>query len=61
MQKTLLAQYMVDYSEMARNIIPKSGQGKAKLLQLWENLANKLNSEGPPTKSVKLWRKVHKV
>ena len=38
-----MAQYMVEHSDMAKNIIPKSGLGKAKLLKLWENLANKLN------------------
>ena len=49
---------MEEHPNLAKNIIPNCEQGKATAIRLWEDLSNKLNSEGPPVKTPKLWRKV---
>lgn len=57
-QKEYMAQFMVEHSNLAKNIIPNCSQGKAKSKRLWEQLTVTLNSYGPPIKDSKSWRKV---
>ncbi|XP_037826181.1 uncharacterized protein LOC119614145 [Lucilia sericata] len=49
---------MAEHPQLAKNIIPNCGQGRAVANRLWEQLSTKLNTAGPPIKEVKSWRKV---
>lgn len=52
-----MAEFMTQHPQLAKNILPNCGQGRAVTNKLWEQLGNKLNRAGPPIKDVKSWRK----
>ena len=49
---------MEQHTDLAKNILPNCAQGRSTSENLWKTLTLKLNSNGPPTKDVKNWRKV---
>lgn len=53
-----MAEFMTEHPNLAKNLLPNCGQGKATSQRLWEQLTLKLNMAGPPVKDAKLWRKV---
>ncbi|XP_036344003.1 uncharacterized protein LOC118753234 [Rhagoletis pomonella] len=57
-QKSIMAEYMQEHPDLARNILPNCAQGRTVAQRLWEQLSLKLNSAGPPTKELKMWCKV---
>ncbi|XP_065368830.1 uncharacterized protein LOC135961261 [Calliphora vicina] len=50
---------MANHTDLAKNLLTNTSQGKARSNQLWEQLASKLNASGPPVKDAKAWRKVY--
>ncbi|XP_065361981.1 uncharacterized protein LOC135955557 [Calliphora vicina] len=54
-----MAQFMFDHPNLAKTLLPNCGQGKERSRRLWEELANRLNACGPPTKEMSVWRKVY--
>lgn len=52
-----LASYMENHPQFARGAL-QAKNGKLKMNQMWQNLANTLNSFGPPAKTVKEWQRV---
>ncbi|XP_053961495.1 uncharacterized protein LOC128865318 [Anastrepha ludens] len=57
-QKELMAEFMVSHPGLAKNKLPSSVEGRAIASRLWEELSERLNAVGPPTKDAKMWRKV---
>lgn len=57
-QKEVLAEFMLEHSELAKNKLKNCAQGKLKSQNLWRQLTTTLNSWGPPMKDVSSWRKV---
>lgn len=54
----MLADFMAEHSDLARKKLVNCPRARAVSQRLWEELNTKLNSAGPPVKSVTLWRKV---
>ncbi|XP_039969667.1 uncharacterized protein LOC120781510 [Bactrocera tryoni] len=57
-QKNLKAENMLRHQDLAKNMLPNCGLGKAAANKLWDSLAVLLNATGPPMKDAKSWRKV---
>ncbi|XP_049317088.1 uncharacterized protein LOC125779940 [Bactrocera dorsalis] len=57
-QKNLMVEYILRHQDLAKNMLPNCGQGKAAANKLWDSLAVLLNAAGPPMKDAKSWRKV---
>ncbi|XP_049301856.1 uncharacterized protein LOC105224118 isoform X7 [Bactrocera dorsalis] len=57
-QKNLMAEYMLRHQDLAKNMLPNCGQGKATANKLWDSLAVLLNAAGLPMKDAKSWWKV---
>lgn len=57
-QKSIMAEFMKNHSDLAKGMLVNNAQGRAVANRLWNDLATKLNSAGPPIKDIKAWRKV---
>lgn len=58
-QLQLLVKHMEDNPEFARGI-PVFGSSKFSAEEEWKTISQKLNSVGPPTRSIAEWKKVIK-
>lgn len=58
-QKEVLAQFMLEHRDLAKNKLQNCAQQKMISLNLWPELTTKLNSWGPPVKDISSWRKVY--
>lgn len=56
-QANILASFMEENTDLARGIVNASN-GKRKSIVLWEKVTAKLNSVGPPVKTLMEWKKV---